>query len=66
MTEIDMETYRVNRKSGVVHIAIGGRVLERCNTDDATSLVEVATIEEIAGVTRKPRWCRWCNPDGVL
>lgn len=67
MTDIELETYKVNRRTGIVHLAIGGRVLERCNTDDAKALTEVMSIEDIGGVTkRRPRFCRWCARDMSL
>lgn len=64
MTDIERETYKVNRKTGVVHTALAGRLTERCNEDDSKYLVEVMSIEDIGSVTRrKVRFCRWCAPD---
>lgn len=63
MTDIDRETYIVNRDSGMVHIAYGGRTHERCNVDQIRRKAEVLSLEEIGGVTRrKVRFCRWCRP----
>lgn len=67
MTDIETETYKVNRRTGIVHIAYGGRVLERCNTDQIEAMTEVAALEDIGSVTRrKVRFCKWCRPEAEL
>lgn len=66
MSEVLGESYKVNTRSGVVHLAIAGRLTERCNGDDAKHLIEVQTIEAIGSVTRrKVRFCQWCARDLV-
>ena len=67
MTEIYTETYIVNRRSGVTHIAVDGKTDERCNVDQIADKREVGTTEEMGSVTKKPIcFCRWCARDVVL
>ena len=65
-TDIYTETYIVNRRSGVTHIAVDGKIDERCNIDQIADRREVGTLEEMGSTTSKPiRFCRWCAPDGA-
>lgn len=62
-TEIEFETYLVNKHTGTIHKAIAGRLTERCQKDDMSekNLVEVPTLDEVRNVTkRKVRMCAWC------
>ena len=62
MTAIDRETYIVNVRTGTVHVAYGGRTLERCNVDQIASRATVDSVEDIGGVTKRtPHFCRWCS-----